>query len=336
MVEAMNFLDRTKRFALGTVQPYRVLGRVLIAFNGLLVLVFLGLVAFRLWLDTPQCDEELVTVGTKQIAMVRASCLAGGWFSSFGESIVDNLAAGLVVAMVSSLLLWLISPKALFEEDISAVQPWNIHELLQTPLAETKSYWFRGRSGRFMRSAVMPALDAAGRRDSVLRTLHMLLPDPEDAAMLADYAHYRGSLQGAQGTWNGARIQNEILATIIVAARRANLNHFFDVAVYLKSDFALFRLDMSDDHLVMTREDPKWPGIVCSSRSKFYASYHEEFRNEARRAKPIDLSRATVPTPLEPEDVDGILAALSLSIALTDDDRTAIVKGVEKPERPYG
>lgn len=336
MVDAMNFLDRTKRFALGTVQPYRVLGRALIAFNVLLVLVFLGLIAFRLWLDHPQCDEEVVTIGAKQVAVVRASCLADGWFSSFGESIVDNLAAGLVVAMVSSLLLWLISPKALFEEDIAAVQPWNIHELLQTPLPETKSYWFRGRSGRFMRSAVMPALDAAGRRDSVLRTLHMLLPDPEDTTMLADYAHYRGSLQGAQGTWNPARIQNEIIATIIAAARRANNNHFFDVAVHLKSDFALFRLDMSDEHLVMTREDPKWPGIVCSSRSKFYASYHEEFRNEASRAKPIDLSLANVPTPLKPADVDGILAALSLAITLTDDDRDAIVEGVEKPERPYG
>ena len=332
----MNFLDRTKRFALGTVQPYRVLGRALIAFNGLLILLFVGLVMFRLWLNHPQCDEELVTIGGNRVVMIRASCLSSGWFSSFWESIIDNLAAGLVVAMVSSLLLWLISPKAIFEEDISAVQPWNIHELLQTPLAETKSYWFRGRSGRFMRSAVMPALDAAGRRDSVLRTLHMLLPDPEDTAMLADYAHYRGSLQGAQGTWNSARIQNEILATIISAAKRANNNHFFDVSVHLKSDFALFRLDMSDDHLVMTREDPKWPGIVCSSRSKFYASYHEEFRNEASRAKAVDLSRAVVPTPLTPQDVDGILMAMSLSITLTDNDRTAIVEGVEKPERPYG
>lgn len=336
MVEAMNLFDRTKRFALSTVQPYRVLGRALIAFNGLLLLVFLALVAFRLWLDHPQCGEQLMKIGAKRVPMVQASCLSERWFSSFGESIIDNLAAGLVVAMVSSFLLWLISPKALFEEDIAAIQPWNIHELLETPLADTKSYWFRGRSGRFMRSAVMPALDAAGRRESVLRTLHMLLPDPADTQMLADYAHYRGSLQGAKGTWNASRIQNEILATIIAAARRANANYFFEVAAYLKSDFALFRLDMSDDRLVMTREDPKWPGILCSSRSKFYASYHEEFRNEASRAKSVDLSLATVPTPLQPGDVDGILAALSLSITLTDEDRNAIVKGVEKPERPYG
>ncbi|WNO53181.1 hypothetical protein [Stakelama saccharophila] len=332
----MKLLDRTQRFALSTVQPYRVLGRALVAFNGLLLIVFLALVSFRLWLDHPQCGDQLVKIGAKRVPMVQVSCLSERWLSSFGESIVDNLAAGLVVAMVSSLLLWLISPKAHFEEDIVAIQPWNIHELLQTPLADTKSYWFRGRSGRFMRSAVMPALDAAGRRESVLRTLHMLLPDPADTPMLADYAHYRGSLQGAKGTWDASRIQNEILATIIAAARRVNANHFFEVALYLKSDFALFRLDMSDDRLVMTREDPKWPGIACSSRSKFYASYHEEFRNEASRAKSVDLSLASVPTPLEPEDVDGILAALSLSITLTDEDRTAIVKGVEKPERPYG
>lgn len=336
MLGAMNLLEQAKRFALSTVQPYRVLGRALVAFNILLLIVFLALVAFRLWLEHPQCREHHIKVGTELMRMVEASCLSERWFSSFGESIVDNLAAGLVVAMASSLLLWLISPKAHFEEDIAAIQPWNIHELLQTPLADTKNYWFRGRSGRFMRSAVMPALDAAGRRESVLRTLHMLLPDPTDKMMLADYAHYRQSLQGAKGTWNASRIQNEILATIIAAARRVNANHFFDVKIHLKSDFALFRLDMSDDRLVMTREDPKWPGIVCSSRSKFYSSYHEEFRNEASRAKSLDLSLAGVPTLLQPADVDGLLTALSLSITLTDEDRAAIVEAVEKPERPYG
>jgi len=336
MVDAMNILERTKRFALSTVQPYRVLGRALIAFNALLLIFFLALVTFRVWLDHPKCEEHLVRVGAKLMRLVEASCSSERWYSSFGESIVDNLAAGLVVAMVSSFLLWLISPKAHFEEDIAAIQPWNIHELLQAPIADTKTYWFRGRSGRFMRSEVMPALDAAGRRDSVLRTLHMLLPDPTETLMLADYAHYRGSLQGAKGTWNAARIQNEILATIIAAARRTNANHFFDVKLHLNSDFALFRLDMSDDRLIMTREDPKWPGIVCSSRSKFYASYHEEFRNEAGRAKTLDLSLAVVPTPLQAANVDGLLAALSLLITLTDDDRAAIVEGVENPERPYG
>jgi hypothetical protein len=336
MVDTMNILKRAKRFALSTVQPYRVLGRALIAFNFLLLIVFLALVAFRLWLNHPKCGEHEVRVGAKLMRLVEASCSSERWYSAFGESIVDNLAAGLVVAMVSSLLLWLISPEAHFEEDIAAIQPWNIHELLQTPLADTKNYWFRGRSARFMRSEVMPALDAAGRRESVLRTLHMLLPDPTETLMLADYAHYRGSLQDVKGIWNAARIQNEILATIISAARRANTNHFFDVKIHLKSDFALFRLDMSDDRLIMTREDPKWPGIVCSSRSKFYASYHEEFRNEASRAKSLDLFLAKVPSPLQPANVDGLLAALSLAITLTDEDRAAIVEGVEKPERPYG
>ncbi|WP_226633919.1 hypothetical protein [Novosphingobium profundi] len=336
MGAAMNLFDRTKRFALSTVQPYRVLGRGIIAFNVLLAFIFFALAAFRLWLDHPQCNEQLVQIGSKHVLIVQASCLSEHWLSSFGKSIVDNLAAGLVVAMVSSLLLWLISPKAHFEEDIAALQPWNIHELLHAPLADTKNYWFRGRSGRFIRTAVMPALDAAGRRESVTRTLHMILPNPADTSMLADYAHYRASLQGAKGQWDASRIQNEILATIISAAKRANTNHFFEVEIYLKSDFALFRLDMSDDRLVLTREDPKWPGIVCSSRSKFYASYHEEFRNEANRAVSIDLSLATVPTSLQSSDVDGILAALSLSITLTDEDRTAIVQGVEKPESPYG
>jgi len=66
---------------------------------------------------------------------------------SFGTSVIDNLAAGLIVASVSAFMLWLVSPKEQVEKDIAALEPWNIGEALNAPLAHTKNYWFRGRSG---------------------------------------------------------------------------------------------------------------------------------------------------------------------------------------------
>jgi hypothetical protein len=327
------FLVRT---AQRTFQPHQILWRYIALFDLALLIVFALLTLLRQWLIRPDCPVTIVQTAAAKVAMVRQACLSHGASVDFAVSIVDNLAAGLVVAAVSSILLWLISPKHQVEEDIAALAPWNIRASLHSSLEDTKRYWFRGRSGRFIRKTVMPELGEAGRLDGQQRVLHMLLPDPTDTQMLADYAHYRSSLDGKLGSWTEARIRNEILATIIDAARRSNGNHFLQIEVFLKSDFSLFRLDMSDDQLVLTREDPKWPAIICSGRSKFYASYIEEFRNETIKAKRVNLSAAIVPAVLGTQDVNTIVGALGFPLALTDPEADAIIDAITNPTLPYG
>jgi hypothetical protein len=323
------------QFARRTAQPYRFLGRTIVAFNVLVFLAFLGLMLLRLRLQQPNCPDVTVRSVDGVLAKVAGACKAGGWAVTFGTSIIDNLAAGLIVAAVTSLLLWFISPKAQVEEDVASLASWNIHEVLHAPLTDTKNYWFRGRSGRFMRSTVMPALFEAGRRESQLRQFFMLLPDPAETSTLAAYAHYRNSLASETRVWDVSKIQVEIIATILAAAYYSNSSHFFSTKVYLKSDFALFRLDMSDNQLVMTREDPKWPAIICSGRSKFYASYHEEFRNEAENAKELDVSKAQVPADPDRADINQLVAALGIPLSLSDADSDAVIDAMKRPKLPY-
>jgi hypothetical protein len=331
----MELNERILQFVQRTVRPHWLLGRTVAGLIGVLVLIFLSLVLIRIVIQPGDCPTVDLRTIANQPVKVTIACRASNSMTEFAIGVIDHLAAGLIVACVSVFMLWFVSPKQQIEEDIAALEAWNIREALHMPLSYTKNYWFRGRSGRFIRSTVMPSLHGAGARESQVRNLFMLLPNPADATTLADYAFYRNSLASERREWTVEMIQAEIFATILSAARLSNGNHFFKARVFLKSDFALFRLDMSDDRLVMTREDPSWPAIICSGRSKFYASYHEEFRNETENATELDLSKAAVPTHLTQVDVNPLITALGVQVQLTNKGCDAVIDAMNHPTLPY-
>ena len=328
------FLDSAVRFARKTTQPYHVQTRTIVGFNIILAVAFVGLLMASALLVSMNCPAVQIRDVGNEIATIQGAC-SEGWFNDFWTSITENLAAGLIVAMVTSWLILLISPKRQVEEDLSPLAPWNIHEALMAPLAETKNYWFRGRSGRFMRQTVMPALFEAGMREAQRRQFSILLPDPDDTATLEAYAHYRNSLESEKSFWNSERVRVEVVATILMATYLSNKNQFFNADIFLKSDFALFRMDMSDDALIMTREDPKWPAIICSGRSKFYASYQEEFRIEAENGIKLDPAKASLPDSYDESHVNPTLKALGIQLQLTPESAKAVIEAIRDPITPY-
>jgi hypothetical protein len=179
----------------------------------------------------------------------------------------------------ASLLLVALSSAEVEYENLTTLSPWHIHPTLLETLPTTVNYWFRGRSGRFFRSSVLPALVDSSKRNASTRRVHLLLPDPGNLSMLERYITYRNSLRSErEEPWTLRRIQAEIYATILAVVEQTSLNSLFAAKIAVEQDYALFRIDMSDERIVMTREDPKWPGIMCLKRSRFYSSYQEEIR----------------------------------------------------------
>jgi hypothetical protein len=78
---------------------------------------------------------------------------------------------------------------------------------------------------------------------------------------------------------------------------------------------------------------------MCSGRSKFYASYIEELRNEASKARQLDLTAAKVPpsvSAISTQDVKTIIADLGFTVILTDQDAETIIEAIKNPRLPYG
>lgn len=318
-----------------TTRPYEVQVRTVLGFNLFLLLLFLIITAVR-YAIAQECPDVLAHGITRNaFVQVAAACPAKGWGAGFTVSILDNLAAALIVALLTSWLVWLMSPKSTLEESIQALDPWNIRPALLSPLSDTRRYHYRGRSGRFLRATVIPELFKAGKLAATRRELFLLLPDPTVTRMLDEYAHYRNSIKSPDGHWDRSRIQAEIVATILFTAFYHNANQFFEAHVYLKSDFSLFRMDMSEQRLILTREDESWPGIICSAQSKFYASYEEEFHVEAKNGTLLTLGNVTLPVRYTDQDVNPALAALGIQLTVTPDQANEVVKAMRKPKVPY-
>lgn len=252
------------------------------------------------------------------------------------QNICDNLIASCVVVCAATLLLVSLSNPEVEYENLTTLAPWHIHPTLLEPLSTTANYWFRGRSGRFFRSSVLPALVEASKRNASTRRVHLLLPDPGNVLMLERYAAYRNSLHfEKQGSWTVRRVQAEIYATILAVAEQASLNSLFAADIAVVQDYTLFRIDMSDELMVMTREDPKWPGIMCSKRSRFYSSYQEEIRLGMSLGRKISTADYPPQTGIDEANISAL--AVAVGLAPVNDSALAkeIVKAVRRPHDPY-
>lgn len=291
------------------VKPHDVRRRWLVGYGLLLVLLFVALTLLR--------------------------------FAYFGDTgywagLVDKMSAALLLALVAAGVLAIVVPPISFAEDLAVLDAWNIGPKLNEPLGSTREYWFRGRSGRWFRAKAIPKLAAAARRDKAQRLVHMILPDPADQTVMDLYARYRNSIAGkSDAAWTAEAIRNEIFATLIVAGKAQADTQYFRPEVSLLSEFSLFRTDLSDEGLILTREDPRWPGWISPNGTKFYDSTKEDLRMAKDRGRPVDLSAATWPASVTAADVPQIVSALGFGVALTPDACRKIVAAAKRTDSPY-
>lgn len=300
-----NLLLRLKR----VVKPHEVLAGTVAKYVGLLFVLFvlLGLIRYHL--------NEV-----------------GDPLDGFLISLLDNLSAGIITAAVAAVLLFFVSPRISLEENLAVLDAWNINPALKKPLATTRLYYFRGRSGRWVRAQVLPALATAASRESIQRDVHLILPDPANTDVLRNYAEYRNSLpHDSTDSWSSERIRNEIIATILEAGRLASRNIFFQAQVALLTDFSLFRADLSDDALILTREDPRMPGWFTSSSTRFYASYKEDLRIAERRGQQVELYAYEYHADFAASDVNSALQAMRIEVTLSEQECSEVRRIMSSP-----
>jgi hypothetical protein len=263
---------------------------------------------------------------------------ADGEFRRIASAVLDNL---LSAAIATTCITWALL-KLLPERETSPgtveLRGREIREVLEAGvLADGKYYYFRGRSGRFLRAFVLPKLAERARAKNVHVEVHLQILDPKDEGRCELYAEFRNKLGSTKPTdqWTRQRVRNESLATILSAfsfGKRAPLK----VTVSVSSAFSLFRLDLSAKAAVITREDPNEPALRCDAGSYLYNSFLEDFRLGEQQARQLE----TVNDVPALEDLDGPSARsffkkLSLDDGLKDEDVKTIVDLARSPVDPY-
>ena len=332
-------LDALVRSARRTAQPYEYTLRAALVFALFAVLMLIILSAVRV---TALAEHHDVLAGlpaaeaagtTKNVTAHPHSTEA---FTEYTRAVVDHLASDLVLSIVAAGLLLLVTTKTHRPDSLITLEPWNIHPALLSGLSATRTYWFRGRSGRFLRGTVLPILADNARKESTRREVFMLLPDPDRRATLEDYSDYRNSLSStSKGEWTEGRVRTEILATILRAVELSANNTFLEVHIALGEGFALYRTDLSDRKLVMTREESKWPALMCRAGSVFYDSFLEELRIAFKMGQHLNVQGVAFGTQLEAANLRDVLKGLGLSDELSEEDCGLVLKAIRDPSLPY-
>ena len=310
-------LDRVKAASFRIADPQEGKSRRVFAFGAVVLVTGAAIFALRVLALTPD--------GPGPTSAARASVL----------DVCDNLIASCVVTALATFLLGVLLRSGVENEDVDVVAPYHIRPMLLDLLPSASEYWFKGRSGRYFRDRVLPAMAEASRRNASTRRVHVLMPDPGNEAMLESYATYRNSLRREEGgRWTARRIQTEILATIISVAEQASRNGFLAAEVAVAQDYGLLRIDMSDERMVMTREDPQWPAFTCSRRSRLYTSYQEEIRLGMSLGRKINVGQYPRDVELDATNVGTVATAMGLD-PIEDNVASEVFAAIRRPSDPY-
>jgi len=258
----------------------------------------------------------------------------------FGAALLDGLVISLLVTvLIGSFVFWL-TPEILKKSVMDVIEPKEIGPLLKKSVADTKTWTYKGACGRYTRATTLPSLASAAKHEGLGRDIRITILNPNNDLLCAEYATYRRSLKSASNShpWTEAKVKEEIIATIVSALRFRHEEPLLRIELYLIDHFSAFRFDISDQHVIVTKEDKEASGLRADAGTYFYDSYKDDVRLSERQSINVSYQDEV---PLGNELTNETLCALILKASLIDPDKlrnldlSVIRKSINSHEDPY-
>lgn len=255
------------------------------------------------------------------------------------ESLGNIFSTVVAATVLSGVVLWLIAPSKK-RADLDVVHPKDIGIGLNRALRKARSWHYDGSTGRWNRSDVLPKLAAAARQTNSTRSCRLIVMDPQNEGVCQAYADYRRGLRtGRANTWNLRSVRADLCTTVVLAAVYESNEPLLDIRLYVKSVSPVYRIDASDKHLMLTREDPAEPALACEADTHFFDAFMETVNFDARQAREVVLwNKAPECIALDRDAVREILATAQFNFPeLADDDFVdSVIAEAGASKNPYG
>lgn len=292
------------------------------AFYWLVALILLLSIVLR-FLVFPQFDTKL-----------EASLLG------FGAALLDGLVISLIVTvLIGSFVFWL-TPEILKKSVMDVIEPKEIGPLLKKAVTDTRSWTYKGACGRYTRKTTLPTLASAAKNEGLGRDIRITILNPDNDLLCSEYATYRRSLKSANNgnRWTENKVKEEVIATIISALRFRHEEPLLRIELYLTDHFSAFRFDISDQYVIVTKEDKEASGLRADSGTYFYDSYKDDVRLSERQSINVSYEDEV---PIGNNLTDETLRNLILEASIIDQDKlnsldlSAIRELINSPGDPY-
>ncbi|UFH60468.1 hypothetical protein [Sulfurovum mangrovi] len=209
----------------------------------------------------------------------------------FIASLLDKFSTSLIVTIFIGIFIFWFTPKIVKKSKMEVLEPKEISKLLKNATQDSRSWIFKGATGRYTRSSTLPLMAEAARHESIGRDIRICLINPDNTKLCEEYATYRRSLKSASKSkpWDSKRVQNEVIATIVSALITQHDEPLLRITIHLIDTFSSFRLDISDFYVVITKEDKEATALRADIGTYFYDSYKDEVRLIERQSKKVTI-----------------------------------------------
>lgn len=258
----------------------------------------------------------------------------------FSASLLDGLVISLIVTtLIGSFVFWL-TPEIFEKSVMDVIDPKEIGPLLKKAVTDTKTWTYKGACGRYTRATTLPSLASAAKHEGIGRDIRITILNPKNDLLCAEYATYRRSLKSANNghPWTESRVKEEVIATIVSALRFKHEEPLLRIELYLIDHFSAFRLDISDQYVIVTKEDKEASGLRADSGTYFYDSYKDDVRLSERQSIKVIYNKKI---PLSDKLTEDSLRSLILEAGVIEEDKLnlldliAIKTSINSPEDPY-
>ncbi len=285
-------------------------------------LLFINLIIYRYFL-LPQFDQTLEANFTKSLA-----------------SILDGFAISLLVTVIVGGFVFWVTPEIIKKSEMDVIAPKEIGHLLRQAVSDSRSWVYNGACGRYTRATTLPMMASSARRQGIGRDIRITLLNPSNPLLCGEYATYRRSLKSAKhgNAWTADRVKEEVISTVISALRYKHEEPLLRIEIHLSNHFSVFRFDISDQHVIVTKEDSEATGLKADKSSYFYDSYVDDARLSERQSKRIIYNNQI---PLDGELTKDNIKDLIVEVGLLTVNELQglnldnIVNSISAPEDPY-
>lgn len=262
-------------------------------------------------------------------------------WEAFFTSFFDNFIVTLIITVfIGSFIFWL-TPKNAFRAKMEVIDAKEINPTLKSVLNSTRFWIYKGACGRYTRATTIPQMAEAAKNSGFSKEITICILSPTNQHLCNEYATYRRSLKSADAhnPWNVKTVQAELIATIVTALKYRYLQPRLKIRIFLVDHFSAFRLDVSDQFVVVTKEDKTASALKANVDTYFYESYKDDILLTERQSKEIvnfpDLEFDESPiTKIKLEEVLSTTHVFSYT-DLEEKDITQILSYINSPKDPY-
>lgn len=241
-------------------------------------------------------------------------------FGGFIATLLNGLFSSLTVTFLIGLFMFWIQPKPENYAKIEIAYPKELPELFNVAFLKTEIWYYKGGCGRYFRTATLPNMAKQARSKSQSKEILVVILDPTNIDLCEKHAIYRSGTASQEieiRPWTTEEVRAELFATIITTLITQAKEPSLRIKLSLCPHYSSFRIDLSDDYAIITKEDRNSPAIICHKGTHFYKSYKDEVilsLNQSRSVRMIDQVDFTL------RDIDGTKVKSLLSDAGLDDN----------------